>query len=41
MDFKQLLSMMVEKKASDLFVTAHWPPSIKIDGVIRPVGNTP
>jgi len=41
MDFKQLLSMMVEKKASDLFITAHWPPSIKIDGVIRPVGNTP
>jgi twitching motility protein PilU len=40
MDFKQLLSMMVEKKASDLFITAHWPPSIKIDGVIRPVGNT-
>lgn len=41
MDFKQLLGMMVEKKASDLFITAHWPPSIKIDGVIRPVGNTP
>jgi twitching motility protein PilU len=41
MDFKQLLSMMVEKRASDLFVTAHWPPSIKVDGVIRPVGNTP
>ncbi len=41
MDFKQLLGLMVEKKASDLFITAHWPPSIKIDGVIRPVGNTP
>ena len=41
MDFKQLLSLMVEKKASDLFITANWPPSIKIDGVIRPVGNTP
>jgi twitching motility protein PilU len=41
MDFKQLLSLMAEKKASDLFVTAHWPPSIKVDGVIRPVGNTP
>ncbi len=41
MDFKQLLSLMVEKKASDLFITAHWPPSIKIDGVIRPVGNIP
>jgi len=41
MDFTQLLGLMVEKKASDLFITAHWPPSIKIDGVIRPVGNTP
>jgi twitching motility protein PilU len=41
MDFKQLLGLVVEKKASDLFITANWPPSIKIDGVIRPVGNTP
>ena len=41
MDFKQLLRLMAEKKASDLFVTADWPPSIKVDGIIRPVGNTP
>jgi twitching motility protein PilU len=41
MDFKQLLALMVEKNASDLFVTANWPPSIKVDGVIRPVGNQP
>ena len=41
MDFKQLLALMAEKKASDLFVTANWPPSLKIDGVIRPVGNNP
>lgn len=41
MDFKQLLRLMVEKKASDLFVTADWPPSIKVDGIIRPVGTTP
>jgi twitching motility protein PilU len=41
MDFKQLLGLMVEKNASDLFVTANWPPSIKVDGVIRPVGNQP
>jgi twitching motility protein PilU len=41
MDFKQLLLMMVEKRGSDLFITANWPPSIKIDGVIRPVGNIP
>jgi twitching motility protein PilU len=40
-DFKQLLSLMVEKKGSDLFITTNWPPSIKVDGVIRPVGNAP
>jgi twitching motility protein PilU len=40
MDFKQLLMLLVERKGSDLFITANWPPSIKIDGVIRPVGKT-
>ena len=43
MDLKQameeLLSMMVKKKASDLFVTAGWPPSIKVDGVVRPAAK--
>jgi twitching motility protein PilU len=39
MDIKPLLMLMVEKKASDLFITAGRPPSIKIDGVIRPVGS--
>ncbi len=32
MDFKALLALMVEKRASDLFITAGKPPSIKIDG---------
>jgi twitching motility protein PilU len=41
MEFKDLLSLMIEKKASDLFITSNWPPSIKVDGVIRPVGKTP
>ena len=36
-DFKQLLTLMVKKRASDLFITAGWPPSIKIDGKIHPV----
>jgi twitching motility protein PilU len=39
MDIKPLLMLMAEKKASDLFITAGRPPSIKIDGVIRPVGS--
>jgi len=41
MDFNQLLIMLVETKGSDLFITAGRPPSIKIDGVIRPVGSQP
>ncbi|MDD2759008.1 MAG: PilT/PilU family type 4a pilus ATPase [Methylomonas sp.] len=32
--FKSLLSLMVEKKASDLFITAGKPPCMKIDGKV-------
>jgi twitching motility protein PilU len=39
MDLKNLLNMMTDQGASDLFITAGRPPSIKIDGVIRPVGT--
>jgi twitching motility protein PilU len=38
---EQLLGVLVETKGSDLFVTAGWPPSIKVDGVIRPAGKQP
>ena len=31
-----LLKRMVERKASDLFVTAGFPPALKIDGEVRP-----
>ncbi len=34
MDFSTLLQMMVDKKASDLFITAGRPPAMKIDGKI-------
>ncbi|WP_144392332.1 PilT/PilU family type 4a pilus ATPase [Pleionea sediminis] len=37
MDFEALLKLMVQKKASDLFITAGMPPSIKINGKIMPV----
>lgn len=37
MDLDRILKLMVEKKASDLFVTAGLPPSIKVDGVIHPI----
>lgn len=41
MDLGTLLVMMVERKASDLFVTADWPPSIKVNGEVIPVGDKP
>jgi len=33
---QDLLRRVVERKASDLFITAGFPPAIKIDGEIRP-----
>jgi twitching motility protein PilU len=39
--FEKLLTALVETKGSDLFITAGWPPSIKVDGVIRPAGKQP
>lgn len=41
MDFDVLLKLMVEKKASDLFITTGVAPSIKVNGTITPVGKTP
>ncbi len=41
MDFDRLLALMVEKGASDLFITAGVPPSIKLHGKIVPVTTTP
>ena len=34
-----LLRLMVSKKASDLFITAGFPPAVKVDGRITPVSN--
>jgi len=41
MDFERLLGLMVEKGASDLFITAGVPPSIKLNGKVMPVTSTP
>jgi twitching motility protein PilU len=38
---QDLLRAMVAKKASDLFITAGFPPAIKVDGRITPVANQP
>jgi twitching motility protein PilU len=39
-DIQALLKLMVEKKASDLFITVGVPPSIKVHGRILPVSKT-
>jgi twitching motility protein PilU len=36
-----LLRAMAAKKASDLFITAGFPPAIKLDGKMTPVANQP
>ncbi len=38
---QNLLKKMVENNGSDLFVTAHFPPAIKIDGGIQPFADKP
>ena len=40
MDFDKLLQLMVDKKASDLFVTVGVPPSMKVNGQILPIGKS-
>ncbi len=41
MEFERLLKLMVEKGASDLFITAGVPPSMKVNGKIVPVTKNP
>ena len=40
MDFKSLLKLMVQKKASDLFITVNRPPCIKVHGGLQEVSRT-
>ncbi len=40
-DFSSFLKLMVAKKASDLFITAGVPPSMKVHGRIAPITETP
>ena len=35
------LRYMYEQKASDLFITAEFPPAIKLDGKLTPIGDRP
>lgn len=40
-DFTSFLKLMVHKKASDLFITAGVPPSMKVNGRIAPITQNP
>lgn len=39
MDFDKLLQLMITNNGSDLFITANVAPSMKMNGVIHPVGK--
>ena len=41
MDLKNLLNLIADEHGSDLFITAGRPPSMKVDGVIKPIGHEP
>ena len=36
----ELLDLLVKQNGSDLFITANFPPAIKVDGKITPVSKT-
>src|SRR5688500_6726129 len=38
---QQLLKIMLARKASDLFISADFPPSMKIDGKMTPIAGAP
>jgi len=40
MDFNDIIALMVEKKGSDLFITADMPPCIKVNGRVMPISRT-
>ena len=40
MDITPYLKLMLEKQASDIFLTANSPVKIKIEGQAAPVGKT-
>ncbi len=40
-DLEQLLTMMIRKEASDLYITAELPPAFRINGVVYPLKQPP
>ncbi|MDV5981854.1 MAG: type IV pili twitching motility protein PilT, partial [Lysobacter sp.] len=41
MDFTSFLKLMAHQKASDLFITAGMPPSMKVNGKLQPITQNP
>lgn len=41
MDIKELLEITVKNKASDLHLIAGFPPMLRVDGVLTPIGQEP
>ena len=40
MKIKELLQVMVEKEASDVYLTVGVPPMYRIEGVVQPIGDS-
>ena len=40
-DFTSFLKLLAHQKASDLFITAGMPPSIKVNGKLSPITQNP
>lgn len=38
---QDLLRIMIQRRASDLFITAHFPPAVKIDGEVQALTDRP
>ena len=39
MEIKRLLQVMVEKEASDVYLTVGSPPMYRIEGIVQPIGD--
>jgi twitching motility protein PilU len=39
MEIKQILQVMVEKEASDVYLTVASPPMYRIEGIVQPIGD--
>ena len=39
MEIRKLLQVMVEKEASDVYLTVGSPPMYRIEGIVQPIGD--